>query len=597
MPNRDDGQGPLPALSERLRAEVAAVGENSNTRFDDALLDVLRPRAAIGKSPFAEHLARLRTESHRSGAATANAPECSYDPQGTRTVMRTDPRSFGRAFEARSRECSDIVENGCAVQDHIDAIRTCGAGAAAADGRLVRPVAVFGEDGIVREIVERARAGANGGDSTKSAGLDTCLHPLWQRVSEEYGLQGTAGAPTFACGAWLGGLSTGEYGDWRQDYLCTLIYGFYLEYNLDTIGGDQRNDVVRDLVCMWEMPGLPPELRARKAHMLCNMAYFDRKRRSEAALRTRPTTGMTAWVFDNRDLWRDYKACDSALFGHYLSFRPGTVGRDDLMVAGVVNDWIDIGPDLRNGECAQSVLALTRGSIAGSDLLQCYERSVWMLNAQLTPSADIAPERFSASALTMSTCVWGMANHRHDIWRYYSIAAEARAHTRSLDLYISCQFADCYSEDLRPTTPVAAARITVPRRTIRYDCTIAGARHRGEIEIHTAVADAVESGVFPTAALEYQLIVPMLLFRRSITATEFLSHMDRSYCKHHAVVLDAAHRSRFSTEFVTALIFLVMEQWWSGILFAIGVGSLVEAQPGKTGNDRAYPEDASRPCN
>lgn len=591
MPSRDDSiHDAVPALNERLRAVAAAVGENSATQFDDTLLDVLRPRKAIEESPFAQHLVRLRKALQRSDAGTADAPEHGYDPHRIRMVMRTDPGAFGRAFEERTRDCSRIIENGCAVQKHIDAVRTRGAAAFAdpAIGVLVRPVTVSGDDGIVREIVDRARAGANAGRSTKSAGLDTCSHPSWQRVSEKYGLHGTARAPTFACGAWLGGLSVGEYGDWREDYLCTLIYGFYLEYNLDTIGG-HHNHFLRDLVSMWEMPGLPPELRTRKAHMLGSMAYFDRKRRSEAALRSRSTTGRTAWVFDNRDLWRDYKACDSALFGHYLSFRPGTVGRDDLMVAGVVNDWIDIGPDLRNGECAQSVLALTRGSIAGSDLLQCYERSVWMLNAHLTMSAEVDTERFPASALTMCTCVWGMTNHRHDVWRYYSLAVEARADTRRLDLYRSCQFADCYSEDLRATTPVTAPRIAVPRRALRYDCTIAGTRHSGEIEIHTLVADAVESGVLPEIVLEYQLIIPLLLFQKSITPTEFLSHMDRLYCEHHAVVIDAAHRSRFSKEFVVALILLVMEQWWSGILYAIGVGSLVEAQPGKVGNDRIQP--------
>ncbi|GAB2703781.1 hypothetical protein [Nocardia thraciensis] len=594
MPGKDNRtQGAAPALGERLRAEGLGPGEHSGTPFDDALLDVLRPRTAVEDSPFGDHLTRLRKELRCSGAGADHAPKCGYDPQGIRMAMRTDPRVFGRAFEARTRECSEIVENGCAVQEHIDGIRARGAAALAGapDRGLVRPVTVTGEDGIVREIIDRARYGANAGRSTKSAGLDNCSHPSWRRVSEKYGLRGAAGAPTFACGAWLGGLSAGEYGDWRQDYLCTLIYGFYLEYNLDTIDSDHPNHVLRDLACMWDMPGLPPELRARKAHMLCDMAYFDRKRRSEAALHSQPTTGMTAWVFGDRDLWRDYKACDSALFGHYLSFRPGTVGRDDLMVAGVVNDWIDIGPDLRNGECAQSVLALTGGSIASSDLLRCYERSVWMLNAQLTPSADIEPERFPASALAMCTCVWGMANHRHDIWRYYSIAAEALTHTRSLDLYRSCQLADCYSEDLLPTTPVAAARIAVPRRAIRYDCTIAGVRHHGEIEVHTTVADSIESGVFPMKALMYQLIAPLLLFRRAITPAEFLAHMDRSYCEHHTVVIDAAHRARFSREFVTALILLVMEQWWSGILYAIGVGSLAEAQPGRIGNDRIHPEE------
>jgi len=339
---------------------------------------------------------------------------------------------------------------------------------------------------------------------------------------KEQELFGTMAYPAFASGSWLAGLSTGEYDDWRQDYITTLIYTFFLEYNLDRIGGEHRNHVLRDLACMWEMPGLPADLRARKAHMLCDMAYFDEKRRSEAALRSIPTTGLTAWVFRDRDLWRDFKACDSAMFGHYLSCVPGAIGRDDLMMTGLANDWLDIGPDLRNSECAQSVLTLTRGSISTSALIECYERSVWMANAMLTPEAGVKPERLPMLAVTMSVNVWCMCSHRHDVWRYYAVAIEACAQVQGRDLYRSCQLADCYSKELEPTEPASSSRVTVPRRPVSYTVTVAGKRHSGTVEIHTAVIDAVENRIFPMEAVEYQYIIPRLFFLKVITSSEFI---------------------------------------------------------------------------
>ncbi|WP_408890560.1 hypothetical protein ACJ2CR_07935 [Myxococcus faecalis] len=101
-------------------------------------------------------------------------------------------------------------------------------------------MSVHGEDGLVREVLQRARAGANQGRSTKSSEVSGCTHPLWQQTMNEQGLRGTASYPTFAV-AVLGGLSTGEFGDWRQDYLATLIYGFYVEYNMDMSGGEHHS--------------------------------------------------------------------------------------------------------------------------------------------------------------------------------------------------------------------------------------------------------------------------------------------------------------------------------------------------------------------
>ncbi|MCK8503095.1 hypothetical protein [Myxococcus fulvus] len=49
-----------------------------------------------------------------------------------------------------------------------------------------------GEDGLVREILQRARAGANQGRSTKSSEVSGCTHPLWRQTMNDHGLRGTA---------------------------------------------------------------------------------------------------------------------------------------------------------------------------------------------------------------------------------------------------------------------------------------------------------------------------------------------------------------------------------------------------------------------
>ncbi len=577
-------------LVQRIHSEPVIFNTKTDA-FTESPLDVLRSRKAIKTAPLADHIARLRRMLYDPQSESADLPGWSYHPQLVRQTMRESPQAFGAEFEDRSNEVSEIVENGCHLLDHIDKIRSAGilgAYEGAPDDGPVWPVAVTGDDGLIQEVFVRARSGANHGRSTKSTGLVGCANPSWLQVVEEFELHGAAAYPIFATGAWLGGLGAGEYADWWQDYISILIYGFYLEYNIDAIGGERHNRLLRDLSCLLEMPDLPAELRARKAHMMCDMAFFDKKRRHEAALRSVPTTGMTAWVFRDRDLWRDFKACDSALFGHYLSLIPGDIGRDDLMLTGLANDWGDLGPDLRNGECAQSVLTLTRGSISTSSLVECYERTVWMINSMLTPEAGIKPDRFPMLSMTMCVSVWDMTNHRHDVWRYYALAVEACAQVLDRDLFQSCQLADCYSKELEPIYPLDSTQMVVPRRPLNYAVTIAGKRYSGQIEIHAAVVDAVENGILPMDAIGYQYIIPRLLFHKNISSSEFMSHMDKYYCENFAILMRAAHNANFSKEFVGALSSLVLEQWWSGMIYAIGVGSMIEAQPGTVANDREH---------
>ncbi|WP_163862229.1 hypothetical protein [Myxococcus eversor] len=583
--------GGMPRLIERIHSEPVRVGTDANTPFNESVMDVLHPRKFIEGSPFAKHMMQLRERLYGAHSGKDAPPSWSYEPQYFRRVMRDDPHALGAAFEGRTRECSEILENGCALLEHINKLRTTGTSSdSSSETGPVWPVVVTGEDGLVREILTQARGGANQGRSTKSPEVSGCANPSWLQVMDEHGLRGAAAYPIFNSGAWLGGLSGGEFGDWRQDYLCTLIYGFYLEYNLDTVGGSNHNHYVRDLCCLWEMPDLPAELRTRRAHLLGEMAYIDGKRRMEAELRAIPTTGLTAWVFGDRDRWRDFKACDSGMFGHYLSCVPGDSGRDDLMLTGLTQDWADLGPDLRNGECAQSVLTLTRGSISTASLIEAYERSVWMVNAELTPEGGVKPERFSLMFVIMDVCVWNMCNHRHDLWRYFALASDACGQVQRRDLYKSGQLADCYSKEFEPTEPAGSSRVTVPRRPLHYTVTVAGRKHSGSIDIHTAVVDAVESGSFPMELVEYEYLIPRLLCMKSITSSEFLAHMDAFYCEHHAILMRAAHKSNFSMEFSTALILFTMEQWWFGFPYAVGLGSLIEAQPGTVANDRVHPD-------
>lgn len=151
--------------------------------------------------------------------------------------------------------------------------------------------------------------------------------------------------------------------------------------------------------------------------MLCSRTFFDLKLTHEAAVRNQATDGLTAWVHTELDTWRDFKALDSGGYAHYQSFAPGVAGGDDMMLSGLVNDWVDLGPDLRHEECNQSVFALTRGSVVMADLLRCYERIVWMLNASFA-----SDERHAGCMSIVTVCIWGPCSHRQDVWRYFSLA-------------------------------------------------------------------------------------------------------------------------------------------------------------------------------
>ncbi|PHH79854.1 hypothetical protein CDD80_3587 [Ophiocordyceps camponoti-rufipedis] len=193
-------------------------------------------------------------------------------------------------------------------------------------------------------------------------------------------------------GSWWMRLLLRDFDDWTQDYLSILDYSFFLEYNVDQMGrGPSSDPLMREILALWDMTGLSPEL---------------------PIFRSRESTGKTVWVHASRDAFRDFKALDSGGFAHYLSFAPGVAGRDDMMLAGLVNDWVDLGPDLRYQECCQSVFALTRGSLALRDLLSCYERTLWMLNASL-----VSGERLVGWMTLVGTCVWQLVNHRQDITR------------------------------------------------------------------------------------------------------------------------------------------------------------------------------------
>lgn len=577
----------LPPLVERVHAELHLLGDEAPHQFNEPVYDVLHARKAIAGSPLAEHVIRMRNRLY-GGPSTEEPPQWSYDPQFARQIIRENPRVHGEQFEGMTRECSAIIENGCTVLDHITRARMQGTPESPpSKDDLAWRVTLFGEDGLVREILDRARAGANQGRSTKAAGVSGCAHPLWRQTTNELGLRGTASYPTFSM-VMLAGLSTDEFRDWRQDYLTALIYGFFFEYNLDTSGGAHHNHFTRDLMLLWDIPGLPSELRVRRTHQLADMAFIDEKRKREAALHSVPTSGMETWVFRNRDLWRDFKASDSAMFGHYMAAVPGTIGRDELMLTGLVQDWVDLGPDLRNDECGQSVLTLTRGSVSTTALVECYERTLWQLNAALTPEAGMKPERFPLMVINMIVGIWGASDHRHDSWRYFAIASSACALLQDRDLYKACQLADCYSEEFEPTIPTNAARVNVPRRPWRYDVTVAGRRHSGTLELHATLVEALENGLMPRETVENHLVIPRLLFLKAFSPEEFLAHMDRNYCEQHAIIVRAGHHCHASRRFFTAWSFLVMEQWWSGIIFAIGLGSLIEAQPGRTAQDRLH---------
>jgi hypothetical protein len=113
-------------------------------------------------------------------------------------------------------------------------------------------------------------------------------------------------------------------------------------------------------------------------------------------------------------------------------------------------------------------------------------------------------------------------------------------------------------------------------------------RHTGEIRLHAAVGEAVASGVLPMSIVTYAYVVPLLFREGKITTSAFLSYMDDGYCENFATVMRSGHACGFSDAYCRAIAGLVMEQWWCGMYFAIGIGSLIEAQPGTIASDRAH---------
>ncbi|MFD5554654.1 hypothetical protein ACFWIA_12545 [Streptomyces sp. NPDC127068] len=545
--------------------------------LDPMPLSFLWVPSAVRGSPLDHHQNDVRGALETGGRSGGTGWR--YEPEAHLAAALVDPAALGERFAPWTRACAQMTRTGRELLDEIQAVR---------EGRTTgtrvarRPVTV-GRD-RTGEIWARAQEGANAGRSTKSK-FGTCAASAWRAVADAFGLSGAAAYPNIAVGCWWMALLSGDYRDWRQGYVAMLDYAFYFEYNIDRTGGDRT---ARELEMLWDMPDLRSDLQTRRLHMACEMAYFDTKRRNEARQSSTPTTGRSAWVYADRDSWRDSKAVDSGIFGHYLCFDDGIPGRDDMMVTGLVNDWTDLGPDLRHEESGQSVLALTRGSIVQEDLLDCYERTVWMMNAQLKPTGYVRDGRYSAAALTAATCVWQMCNHRQDLWRYFALAPDLCEAAADRDLYAAGQLADCYTPSLDPVAPPATGRVTVPRRALSYEVYVAGVCHRGETDVHEALADGVDEGILPKAMVEYGLVVPLLLRDGRISTDAFLRHMDVAYCGHFAEVVRSGHLSAFSPDYCAAVVALVWEQWWRGIWFAIGVGSLIEAQPDLVAADRSH---------
>lgn len=575
--NLDD----LPTLSVRVHdggPDTPVIGGHGAAGGQASPFDVLWTRKIVAGSPLARHVAAAR-----AGGCAEPLARWAYEPSTARRTVRDDPARFGARFEKWNRACGDMTENACKLLAAISEVRSGRA------GRGVGRVPVEVDDDSAGAVLAMARAGANHGRTTKS-NTGFCTHPGWGEVMAEFGLAGVASFPVVAMGAWWMAHLPNDYRDWRQDYLSMLDYTFYFEYNVDhaRFGAQRADRLLRELNSLWDMHDLSDDLEVRRLHMASSMAFFDTKRRHEAAVRSRPTDGLTAWVHRDRDLWRDFKAQDSGGWAHYLSFVPGVEGRDDMMLTGVTNDWVDLGPDLRNDECNQSVLAMTRGSVTTKALLDCYERSVWMMNAQFTPDSVVKPERYAACMSTVGTCMWETCAHRHDIWRYYSIALDSCAEAAERNLYRACQLADCYTEDFRPCEPVNATSLTVPRRPLAYDVVVAGERYRGEMLMHTAVCDAVDDAVLPMEIVTYSYVVPTLLRARRMTPSAFLCYMDSHYCDNFVAAVRSGFACEFSDPYCRAIASLAMEQWWCGMYFAIGIGSLIEAQPGRIAQDRAH---------
>ncbi|KAI9647981.1 hypothetical protein NHQ30_002603 [Ciborinia camelliae] len=572
-----DNKMTLPELAVRVHS---ACKEHAQKKP----LEVLWTRKAIQNTPIANHIATIKKELYGSGNQDGGERTGIFTPKLglTRVLNET---AWNEPFRAHSTELVEMASNAVDLLQEI--IEQQAEPSALPEknklGRRVwtQPVVIIKDDASDL-MIQKARAGANGNRSTKSK-VVPCLSPVYADVMSDFGLAGVAAYPVFLASWWMS-LLMHDLDDWRQDYICTLGYTFYLEYNVDKANVQQFvTPLGKEVAAIWDMPDLPDELLVRRSHMLFSMSFFDLKRTHEAGFSHQMSDGLTVWVHKDRDTWRDFKALDAAVFGHYLSFATGVAGRDDLMLCGLVNDWIDLGPDLRYQECSQSVFALTRGSLAMTDLVKCYERTVWMLNASFT-----SEERHVGCMTTVGACIWELCNHRHDVWRYYSLAFDTCSALQESDLYKIANLADCYTPDLTPSTLADANVVFVPRRSYSYQVLIDHTEYKGSVMLHTTVCDAVESGILPSTVVDYQIILPLLLRNGEIDAATFLNYMDLHYCAHFADIMRSGHADGFSHAYGCAIAALVMEEWWSGLYFAIGIGSLIEAQPDHIANDRPH---------
>ncbi|EDN95919.1 predicted protein [Sclerotinia sclerotiorum 1980 UF-70] len=537
MASGTDSNGQITEHEEILSDVAVRVHSAFNGGTSKAPLDILWARKIVENSPLANHISAIKEklqgadkhmpEQYQGGDAWQNfRPELEH----SRLLDIKEPSG---PFDAYSMELAQMTSNALEILQGIIQQRDDSYLPQNKDKHSkkvwTQPVVIVPDD-AVGIMLQRASAGANGTRCTKS-NVVSCVSPDYSEAIDGFGLTGVAKYPIFMGSWWMAPLMH-DFDDWRQDYLSILLYSFFFEYNVDKVTGSKSlSPLGKQVAAIWDMPNLPEELQIRRSHMLCSMAFFDLKRRHEDEFCNKNTDGRTVWVHKDRDIWRDFKALDSAGFAHYLSFAPGAAGRDDMMLAGLVNDWIDLGPDLRYQECNSSVFALTRGSLAMEDLTKCYERT-------------------------------------------------------SLDLYKIAELADCYSSDFTPMELPDAKTIAVPRRAYSYQVRINDTEHRGSILLHITVCEAVQSGLLPASVVNYQIIVPLLLRTGRIDESTFLNYMDQHYCTHCAEIMGSGHEDGFSYAYSRAIAALVMEEWWSGLYFAVGIGSLIEAQPDQIANDR-----------
>jgi hypothetical protein len=573
-------------LAARIHKNLPPAGGE----FGPEIADVLWPRRAAEDSPFGRYLAALRSEREK-GERPREERSWTYDPASALREAREGDWLADEKTGPWTAAVVEMSENAIRLNEAVVRARSAPDDARDPDWQATAeawPVPVRTGEDRAGEFFAWARAGANGGKSTKS-NVTRCPHPDWQEVCRVHGLRGFISLPVVTLGSHGFGLQSLPPEGWEPDYITLLLYLFYLDYNADTLGGSAGNSFTEDMARAMNYPDLPYNLRLSRLYIMCDMAFFDAKRKAEALFRQTPTAGAHAWVFRNRDRWRDYKAADSSMFSHYLWHAPGLEGRNDLMMSGVTNDWLDLGPDLRYSESGNSVLTLTRGSIACADLLDAYERTLWMLNDHWTDEGDIKADRYTGCVIAMSVGLWGETGHRHDVWRYYASAFDVceDATRRNLQGVVGL-LADCYTESFELKEPRNIPQLAVPRDALDYDILVGGHRHTGTVHLHRALVKVVDDGRMPKGMVEYMLVLPLLLRQGRVTPEEFLDHMDQHYCTDSAMLTHTLHANNFDREVGVALSALVMEQWWSGFFYAVGIGSLIEAQPGQVANDRLF---------